>query len=222
MLDGSLTLLKREITLSLRQGIYSYMAVVFFILVITLFPLGLGPYNDILALISPAIIWIAALLASILSFNQLFISDYEDGSLELLFLSPAPAELLIFTKIFANWITTGLPLIIASPFLAILMNMPSSGLWCLLGTLALGTPTLSLIGAVGTTLTLGSSRGGVLLPIIVLPLFIPILIFGVSAVDAAIKGNNNEIQLLMLFSFLAFALLLCPWISALSIRQTLE
>ena len=186
------SLIKRELRLAIRHGADSWMVVMFFVLVVVLFPLGVGPEPGILTRISAGVIWVAALLSAMLSMDRLFQTDYEDGSLDLLVLTPQPLELLVLAKTIAHWLTTGLPLIIVSPLLALLLNMEASGYGVLLAALALGTPTLSLIGAIGAALILGARRSGVLLSLLILPLFIPTLIFGVSAVDAAPGGERPE------------------------------
>jgi heme exporter protein B len=157
-----------------------------------------------------------------LSLERLFQSDYEDGSLELLSLSPIALEVVVLAKITAHWLTTGLPLIVAAPLLAVLLNMDTEGFPMLILALVLGTPSLSLIGAVGAALILGSRRGGVLLALLILPLYIPVLIFGVSAVDAVIGGFEAKAQLLILGAFLMAALPLCPWAAATGLRQAIE
>lgn len=215
-------LLRRDLHLSLRQGMDSVMIVMFFVIAVVLFPFGVGPEPNTLARIAAGVIWVAALLSTMLSLERLFLGDYEDGSLELIVLSPATLEILVLAKVVAHWLTTGLPLIIAAPFLAVILNMDSQGFIALVAALALGTPTLSLLGAVGAALVLGSRRGGVLLSLLILPLFIPVLIFGVSAVDAAIGGYPLKAQFLILGGLLALALPLCPWAAAAGLRQSLE
>ena len=215
-------IVRRDLHLAMRQGMDNVMAVVFFVLAVVLFPLGVGPEVNILARISAGVIWVAALLASMLSLERLFQTDYEDGSLELLGLSPVHLEVIVLAKVAAHWLTTGLPLIVAAPLLAVLLHMNAEGFAVLVGALALGTPTLSLIGAVGAALVLGSRRGGVLLSLLVLPLYIPVLIFGVSAVDAAIGGFEMKAQFLILGGLALGALALCPWASAAALRQALE
>ncbi len=215
-------IVRRDLRLALRQGMDSLMAVMFFVIAVVLFPLGVGPESNILARIAAGVIWVAALLASMLSLERLFETDFDDGSLELLSLMPLPLEAVVMAKVTAHWLTTGLPLIVAAPLLAVLMNMDDSGFSVLILALVLGTPSLSLIGAVGAALILGSRRGGMLLSLIVLPLFIPILIFGVSAVDAAISDFPVRAQLLILGAFLLAALPLCSWASAAALRQALE
>jgi len=181
-------LIARDLRLALRQGLDTMTAVVFFVLAVVLFPFGVGPEPAVLARIAPGVIWVAALLASMLSLERLFQLDYEDGSLELLALAPLPLEAAVLAKITAHWLTTGLPLLAAAPLLAVLLHMDASGFLALVAALALGTPLLSLIGAIGAALVLGARRGGVLLSLLILPLYIPVLIFGVAATTAAIVG----------------------------------
>jgi len=215
-------IMRRDLRLALRQGVDSLMAVVFFVLAVVLFPLGVGPEANILARIAAGVIWVAALLASMLSLERLFQTDYDDGSLELLALSPVALELVVLAKVVAHWLTTGVPLIVAAPVLAVLLDMDAQGFVVLIVALALGTPTMSLIGSVGAALILGARRGGVLLSLLVLPLFIPVLIFGVAAVDAAIGGFEARPHLMILSGLLVGAVALCPWASAASLRQSLE
>ncbi len=215
-------ILRRDIRLALRQGIDSVMVVAFFVLAVILFPFGVGPDPNLLARIGGGVVWVAALLASMLSLERLFQTDYEDGSLELLVLAPFPLEAVVLAKVTAHWLTTGLPLIIASPLLALLLNVSGDGYGVLMVTLALGTPTLSLIGAVGAALILGSRRGGVLLSLLILPLYIPTLVFGVGAVESVISGFGSRPPLLMLSAMAIAAIALCPWAAAAAIRQAME
>ena len=217
-----LRILKRELNLALRQGMDSMMVVMFFVIAVVLFPFGIGPEANILARIAPGVIWVAALLASMLSLERLFQLDYEDGSLELLALQPFPLELTVLAKICAHWLTTGLPLIATAPLLAILMNMDMETLSILLISLLLGTPVLSLIGAIGAALVLGSRRGGVLISLLILPLYIPVLIFGVGAIDAVSGGFAAKSHLMILGGLLVAALPLCPWAGAAALRQAVE
>ena len=221
-MERFIRLVGRDLRLAQRHGFDSLLVVVFFVIAVVLFPFGVGPEPNILARIAAGIIWVAALLASMLSLERLFQADYEDGSLELLVLSPVTLEIIILAKVLAHWLTTGLPLIIAAPVLAVLLNMNAEGFGVLVLALTLGTPTLSLIGAVGAGLILGSRRGGVLLSLLILPLYIPILIFGVGAVDAAIAGFAFKAQVLILAGLFLGTLALCPWATAASIRQALE
>ncbi|MCK5444516.1 MAG: heme exporter protein CcmB [Rhodospirillaceae bacterium] len=215
-------LIRRDLSLAFRQGMDSVMVVVFFVIAVVLFPFGVGPEPGVLERISAGVIWVAALLAAMLSLERLFQTDYEDGSLELLALSSLPMEVTVLAKVVAHWITTGLPLIVAAPVLAVLMQMDAGGFGVLILALLLGTPSLSLIGAVGAALILGSRRGGVLLSLLVLPLYIPVLIFGVSAVDGAIGGYEYQAQLMILGGFFAGSLALAPFAGAAGLRQSLE
>jgi heme exporter protein B len=187
-----------------------------------LFPFGVGPEPNILARIAAGVIWVAALLASLLSLERLFQNDYEDGSLELLTLTSLPLEAVVFAKVLAHWLVTGLPLIVAAPLLALLLNMEPAGFPVLIVTLLIGTPTLSLIGAIGAALTLGARRGGVLLSLLILPLYIPVLIFGAGAIDASLSGFTARPHLLLLGGLLVAALPLAPWAGAAALRQAIE
>ncbi|HZH28975.1 MAG TPA: heme exporter protein CcmB [Azospirillaceae bacterium] len=217
-----LRIVGRDVHLALRQGSDAVTAVMFFLLVAMLFPFGVGPEPNTLARIAPGVIWVAALLAALLSLDRLFQADYEDGSLELLALSPAPLETAVLAKAAAHWIVTGLPLIAAAPVLALAYGLDADGLGVLLGSLALGTPTLSLLGAVGAALTLGARRSGVLTALLVLPIEIPALIFGVGAVDAALMGLEARPHLLLLGGLLTGALPLAPLAAAAAVRAALE
>ena len=215
-------MVRRDIRLSLRQGGAVVLAIAFFVLAVILFPLGVGPEPGILRRISAGVVWVAALLAALVSLDRIFQADYEDGSLDLLSLGPLPLELLVVAKCTAHWITTGLPLIIAAPILALLLNMEGAGLLTLVAAMALGTPTLSLIGAIGAALTVGVRRGGVLLTILVLPLYTPVLIFGVGAIDGAISGLGGRPHLLILGGLFLGSLALTPWATAAALRLNLE
>jgi heme exporter protein B len=221
-MPGFRHMLLRDLRLAFRQGVDAFMAVTFFIIAGALFPLGVGPEPGVLARIAGGVIWVNALLAVLLSLDRLFQQDYEDGSLDLLVLSPAPLEVTVIAKTTAHWLTTGLPLIAASPLLAVLLNLPAAAFPVLLAAMAIGTPSLSLIGAVGAALSLGARRGGVLMSLLVLPLYIPILIFGVAAVDAAAMGLSARPHLLLLGAILAAALPLAPWAAAAALRQAAE
>jgi heme exporter protein B len=221
-MNGFMTVLKRDLHLAIRQGIDSMTVVMFFVLIVIIFPFGVGPEPNILARVASGVIWVAALLASTLSLERLFQIDYEDGSLELLSLSSVALEVIVLAKVTAHWLTTGLPLIITAPLLAVLLNMNKEGLLVLILALVVGTPSLSLVGAVGAALILGARRGGVLLALIILPLYLPVLIFGVSAVDAIMNGFEAKAQLLILGAFFLAALPLCTWAAATSIKQAIE
>ena len=217
-----LALLRRDIRLALRTPGDSATVVLFFVLACVLFPLGIGPEPNILARIATGVIWVMALFASLLSFERLFQLDSEDGSLDLIALAPAPLEVLVLGKCAAHWLVTGLPLIVVSPLLGVLLNLPVEAYWTLLAALALGTPIVSLIGAIGAALTLGARRGGVLLPLLVLPLYVPVLIFGVAAVEASVAGLTPRPHLLLLGAGLVLSLLLAPFAGAAAVRQALE
>ncbi len=215
-------IVRRDLKLAMRQGMDNVMVVMFFVLAVVLFPFGVGPEPNVLARISAGVIWVAALLASMLSLERLFQADYDDGSLELLMMQPMLLEVTVAAKVTAHWLTTGLPLLVAAPLLAVLMNMAGDGFAVLVLTLALGTPALSLIGAIGAALILGARRGGVLLSLLILPLYIPVLIFGVSAVDAALGGLSWRPHVLILSGLLVGLAPLSLWASAAALRQALR
>ncbi len=217
-----LEIVHRELRLAARQGMDNVMVVMFFVLAVVLFPFGVGPEPGVLARISSGVIWVAALLASMLSLERLFQADYEDGSLELLVMQPVMVELTVAAKVSAHWLTTGLPLIVAAPLLAVLMNMDGGGFAVLVLTLALGTPALSLIGAIGAALILGARRGGVLISLLILPLYIPVLIFATSAVEAALSGLPWRAHVLILAALLVALIPLALWASAAALRQALR
>jgi heme exporter protein B len=222
MIGAVLAVLRRDLRLALRQGADSLMVVAFFVITVALFPFGVGPETAVLERISAGVVWVTALLAAMLSLDRLFQTDYEDGSLDLLTLTPTPTMAIVLGKVAAHWLTTGLPLIVASPLLALLLHMQDDGYAVLLAAMALGTPTLSLIGAVGAALVLGARRGGVLLSLLVLPLYIPVLVFGVSAVEAAVMGLESGAQLMILGAMLLGGLVLCPWAASAALRQAVE
>jgi heme exporter protein B len=215
-------LIGREVRLAWRQGNSSAMAVTFFLVAVTLFPLGIGPELNILARISAGVLWVAALLAALLTLDRLFQQDFEDGSLDLLALAPMPLEMIALAKSIAHWLTTGLPLVVAAPLLAVLLNMDSAGLGTLMLSLLIGTPALSLIGAIGAALTVTVRRGGVLMPLLILPLYVPTLIFGVGAVDAVLNNIVAGPNLLYLGALSLVALALAPFAAAAAIRLALE
>ena len=211
-------LLKRELMLVMRHGFDSLMVVAFFAIAIILFPFGVGPEPNILARIAAGVIWVAALLSTMLSLERLFLTDYEDGSLELLAASPAGLEAVAFSKALGHWLTTGLPLVISAPVLAMVLRMPENGIGILVLALLLGTPILSLLGGAGAALVLGARRGGVLLALLVMPLFIPVLIFGVGAVEAALGGYAVGPHIMFLGGLLLLAVVLCPFATAAALR----
>ena len=222
MVGVFLRLIGRELTLAVRGGIGSLMAVVFFVIAVTLFPLGIGPELGLLSRIAPGAVWVAALLAALLSLDRLFVADHEDGSLEQLMLGTLPLEFVVLAKTAAHWLTTGLPLAAAAPVLALLLNMSTDGLVILIVSLLLGTPILSLIGAVGAALTVGLRRGGALIALLVLPLYVPVLIFGVGAVEGAVLDVGVHANLSILAGGLVGALVLSPLAAAAALRMTVE
>ncbi|MFO1430649.1 MAG: heme exporter protein CcmB [Candidatus Competibacteraceae bacterium] len=211
-------LLRRDLQIAIRKRSELLNPILFFILVVSLFPLGIGPEPRLLGEIAPGIIWVAALLATLLSMERLFRSDFEDGALEHLLLSPHALSLLALAKVLAHWLVTGLPLILVSPLLGVLLHLPPEAIRVLPLTLLLGTPILSLLGAVGVALTVGLRRGGVLLTLLVLPLYVPVLIFGTAAVAAAGAGLPVSGQLALLGAMLALALTLSPLATAAGLR----
>jgi heme exporter protein B len=217
-----LAVVRRDLRLALRQGGDAAMVAGFFILTIILFPFGVGPEAALLARIGSGIVWVVALLAALLSLDRLFVADYEDGSLEDLALAPLPLELVILAKVLAHWLVTGLPLAALAPLLGLLLGIPAAGYGALVIGMALGTPSLSLIGSVGAALPPRARRGGVLLSLLVLPLYIPVLILGVGAVEGAISGLGARPHLLLLAAIAAAALPLAPLAAAASVRQALE
>ena len=217
-----LAILGRELRLSLRHGADTLGALLFFLLAASLFPLAIGPAPETLGRIAPGIIWVCALLAALLPLDRLFGAYFEDGSLDHLLLSGLPAAGITFAKACAHWLVTGLPLLLAAAPLAIMLRMPEEGIPALLGGLLPGTLLLSLLGASGAAIVLGARRGGVMLPLLVLPLTTPVLIFGVAAADAASAGMSPRPHLLLLAALLAGALPLCPLAAGAALRGAAE
>lgn len=222
MLRAVLHLIRRELLIALRQRSDILNPLWFFLIVITLFPLGIGPEPKLLARIAPGIIWVAALLAAMLSLERLFRDDFSDGSLEQMMLMPHPLGLLALAKVAAHWLLTGLPLLLISPLIAILLSLDMQSYLAVVATLALGTPVLSLLGAIGVALTVGLRKGGVLLSLLILPLYIPVLIFATSAIDAAGMGLSYGGQLAILAAMLVGALTLTPLAVSAALRVSLN
>ena len=216
------TLAGRDLRLAVRQSGDSMTVLAFFAIATVLFPFGIGPEAAVLARIAPGVVWVTALLAALLSLDRLFAIDFEDGTLDQLVLSGQPLFLIVLAKVSAHWLTTGLPLLVASPVIGIMLNLEPQGYGVLLAAMALGTAIISLVGALGAALTLGSRRSGVLLSLLVLPLVIPVLIFGAGAVDAAIGGFAATQQILLLGGLLLACLVLCPWGCAVALRMAAE
>jgi heme exporter protein B len=218
MMTAFLGILRRDLLLALRNRADVLSSLFFFVIVAALAPLGLGPEPAMLRAIGPGMLWIAALLASMLALGRLFAQDYADGTLEQMLLSPEPLTLLVAGKILAHWLSTGVPLILLSPLLALQFGLPAEQMGVLMASLLLGTPILSLIGAIGAALTLGLRGGGVLIALLVLPLYVPVLIFGAGAAVAP----DPQSHLYLLGGLLAGAVPLAPWATAAALRIALE
>ncbi len=215
-------LLKRDLMLAYRHRNELLNPLFFFILVVMLFPLGTTPEKQLLMTMAPGVIWVAALLASMLSLDTLFRADYEDGTLEQILLSPHPLPVLVLAKIIGHWLVTGFPMILLAPLLGVFMYSPGEGIVTLMLTLILGTPVLSLVGAIGMALTVGLHRGGMLLSLLVLPLYIPVLIFSANTVGADMADMTIKGQLYFLSAMLVLAITLAPVATAAALRISLE
>jgi len=212
----------RDLILAMRHRAEMVNPLLFFVLVTSLFPLGIGANPNLLQAVGPGVIWVAALLAALLSLDGIFRSDFEDGTLEQYLLSSHPVSLLVLAKVLAHWLITGLPLLLISPLLGVLLGLPADGIQILFVTLLLGTPVLSLIGAVGVALTVGLRKGGMILSLLVLPLYIPLLIFASSAVDTAAAGLSVTAHLSLIAALLVLALSLSPFATAAALRISLS
>ncbi|WP_297928811.1 heme exporter protein CcmB [uncultured Aggregatibacter sp.] len=215
-------IIKRELQIAMRKQAEILNPLWFFLIVITLFPLVIGPDPELLSRIAPGVAWVAALLSALLSFERLFRDDYIDGSLEQLMLTSQPLVLTALAKVLAHWLLTGLPLILLSPIAALLLSLEKSIWWALVLTLLLGTPVLSCLGAIGVALTVGLRKGGVLLSLLVVPLFIPVLIFSASVLDAAGLSLPYNGQLAILGAILAGVMTLSPFAIAAALRISLD
>ncbi len=221
-MDALLAIVARDLLIARRQGGATLLVVAFFVMTVTLFPLGVGPEAVVLARIASGVVWVAALLATLIALDRMFQADWEDGGLELLALAGPPLELVVLAKALAHWLSSGLPLIVAAPVLALALQMDPAGLVVLVMAMGLGTPILSLVGAIGAALTVGMRRGGVLLSLLVLPLYLPVLIFGVAASEAAILELSPRPHLLLLGAGLLGSIALAPWAAAAGLRISLE
>ncbi|HDR1130047.1 heme exporter protein CcmB [Pasteurella multocida] len=217
-----LAIIKRELQIAMRKQAEILNPLWFFLLVITLFPLVIGPDPKLLARIAPGIAWVAALLSALLSFERLFRDDFVDGSLEQLMITAQPLALTALAKVIAHWLLTGLPLILLSPIAALLLSLEIEIWWALVLTLLIGTPVLSCLGAIGVALTVGLRKGGVLLSLLVVPLFIPVLIFSASVLDAASLSLPYSGQLAILGAILAGSVTLSPFAIAAALRISLD
>ena len=222
LLPAFFALLRRDLLLAARFRGEVVNPLIFFVLVASLFPLATGAEPGILRALAPGVIWVAALLATLLSLDQLFRSDYEDGSLEQLLLTPHPLAVLVLAKILAHWLVTGLPLLLIAPLLGIMLQLPDNAREALMLGLLLGTPVLSAVGSIGAALTVGLRRGGILLSLLILPLYIPVLIFAASAVDAAGAGLPVTGQMYLLAAMAVGALTLAPLATAAALRISLD
>lgn len=221
-MSGFWAVLARELRLALRHGADTLGALLFFFVVGALFPLGVGPSPQVLARIAPGVVWVCALLAALLPLDRLFGGDFDDGSLDQLMVSGVPPSLIAAAKASAHWLVTGVPLLVAAGPLAVMLQMKAVALPALLAGLALGTAVLSLLGTAGAAIVLGARRGGVLLPVLVLPLGLPVLIFGTAAADAAGFGLSPRPHLLLLGAFLAASLPLCPAAAGAALRAAVD
>lgn len=215
-------LIRRDLLLALRRRAQILNPLVFFVIVVTLFPLGVGPEPNLLQKLAPGVLWVAALLSAMLSLEAMFHSDFEDGSLEQLLLAPQPVFVTVLAKVLAHWLLSGLPLLLLAPMLALWLHLSGDAIVVLMVTLALGTPVLSLIGAIGVALTVGLRRGGVLLSLLVLPLYIPVLIMGAGAVDSAASGLAVDAHLSIMGALLLLSLSLAPWAAGAALRISVE
>ncbi len=222
MMQAMLTIVRRELLIAFRRQADILNPLWFFIIVITLFPLSIGPDPNLLARIAAGIVWVAALLSALLSLERLFKDDFQDGSLEQMMLMPVPLSLVVISKVIAHWLLTGLPLIIISPLLAVLLSLDFSVWLAVVLTLLVGTPTLSFIGAIGVALTVGLQKGGVLLSLLILPLYVPILIFATSAIDAADLGMPFNGQLAIMAAMFVGSLTLTPFAISAALRVSVN
>ena len=215
-------LLRRDLLLAYRRRSELLMPIVFILVVVSLFPLGIGPGPELLARIAPGVVWIAALLATVISLDSLFRSDFEDGTLEQFLISGYPLTLIALAKITAHWLVAGLPLVLLSPLLGLWMNLPTQAMGIMVTTLALGTPILSLIGAIGVGLTIGLRRGSQLLSLLVFPLYVPVLIIATGAIMAAVDHLPHAAFLGLLLAGLIVSITLAPFATAAAIRISLS
>ncbi len=223
MLNTFWIILKRDLLLALRRRSEIFTVLFFFVVVISLFPLGIGTDDEILKKIAPGVVWIAALLASTLALDRLFSADYEDGTLEKIILAPSSLSVSVFAKIFAHWLLTGFPLVLISPLVGLFYHLPLNTIWVMMFVLLLGTPILSMLGAIAAALTLGLRGGGVLVSLLILPLCIPILVYGAGAISTSMmQGVSIEPYILLLLAFGLLAIVFSPWVTAAALRISIE
>jgi heme exporter protein B len=212
----------RDLTLAWRRRADVLSTLFFFVIVVSLFPLGIGPETELLRSIAPGVVWVAALLASMLSLGRVFANDYQDGTLEQMLLTPQPLYLVVLGKVLAQWLVSEVPLVLIAPLIGVQFDLATDALRILFVSLLIGTPILSLIGSIGAALTLGLRGGGVLIALLILPLYIPVLIFGAGAVDASITGMSPQANLYLLAAFLLVSLVFAPWATSAALRISLE
>lgn len=222
LIDCMLTVIARDLRIALRRRADVMTSLIFFVIVVSLFPLGVGADPVLLRTLGPGVVWLAALLACMLALARLFANDHADGTLEQMVLSPQPLSLLVLAKTISHWLTTGLPLVIIAPVLGLQFDLSADALLILIASLLLGTPTLSLIGAIGAALTLGLRGGGALLALLVLPLYIPVLIFGAGAVEATAAALGAAAHLSILGALLLGTIVFAPWATALALKIAIE
>jgi heme exporter protein B len=212
----------RDLILAWRRRTDVLATLFFFIIVVSLFPLGVGPEPQLLRTIAPGVVWVAALLASMLALGRTFGNDYQDGTLEQLLLTPQPLFLIVLAKVLAQWIVSELPLVLVAPVLGMQFGLSQNTLWIMTVSLLLGTPVLSLIGSIGAALTLGLRAANVLVALLVLPLYIPVLIFGAGAIESTVNGLEPQAYLLLLGATLVLALAFAPWATSAALRISVE
>jgi len=212
----------RDLTLAWRRRADVLSTLFFFVIVVSLFPLGIGPESQLLRSIAPGVVWVAALLASMLSLSRVFENDYHDGTLEQMLMTPQPLFLVVLGKVLAQWLVSEVPLAVVAPLLGVQFDLGPRTLWILFISLLIGTPVLSLIGSIGAALTLGLRGGGVLIAVLILPLYVPVLIFGAGAVDASIISGNIQSNIMLLTASFLLALVFAPWATSAALRISLE
>ncbi|MEH6455700.1 MAG: heme exporter protein CcmB [Cocleimonas sp.] len=216
-------ILKRDLLLAIRRRSEIFTVLFFFVVVISLFPLGVGTEEEVLKKIAPGVVWIAALLASTLALDRLFSADYEDGTLEKIVLAPSSLSVAVFAKILAHWLLTGLPLVLISPLVGLFYHLPLNSIFVMMFVLLIGTPVLSMLGAIAAALTLGLRGGGVLVSLLVLPLYIPVLVYGAGAISTSmIVGVSIEPYVLLLLAFSLLSIVFAPWVTAAALKISLE
>ncbi len=223
MFDSFRALVKRDLLLAMRRRSDVFTVLLFFIIVVSIFPLGISFEKAILQKIAPGVVWVAALLASTLALERIFANDYADGTLEQILLTAQPLSILVFAKIFAHWLLTGLPLVLIAPLAGLQYHLSATTIGTMMVMLLIGTPILSMIGAIGAALTLGLRGGGILISLLVLPLYIPVLVYGSGAIEASMQGDVSlQPYYLLLLAFLLLALVFAPWATAASLRISVE